>query len=175
MVAVLFVLAFAPMVLETWRSASNARRLIAAGAIEPPNDVFDKMRLLYPGCFMAMCAEAWLRGAQPGALAAAGTVVFVLAKGLKYWAIGTLGVRWTFKVLVPPGSSRIVAGPYRIMRHPNYVSVAGELVGFALMAGAVVSGPLAVAVFLALMLARIAVEERALGNQGSVAPTKGQV
>ena len=56
-----------------------------------------------------------------------------------------------------------MSGPYRFVRHPNYLAVAGELVGVALMAGAIVTGPIAVLGFTALMLARIRVEERALG------------
>jgi methyltransferase len=108
-------------------------------------------------------AECWLRNAGVGVLAGAGFGVFVAAKVLKYWAIGTLGGRWTFKVLVPPGSTRILAGPYRWLRHPNYVAVLGELAGMALMAQAAIAGPLAILVFGALILRRIRVEERALG------------
>ena len=81
----------------------------------------------------------------------------------RYWAIATLGDRWTFRVLVPPGSSRTLGGPYRVLRHPNYIGVAGELVGFALLAGAPIAGALACAGFGALLFARIRVEERALG------------
>jgi methyltransferase len=90
-------------------------------------------------------------------------MVFGIAKALKYWAIATLGRRWTFRVLVPPGSTRIVAGPYRWMRHPNYVAVIGELAGAAAMMRAIVAGPIATVGFGALMLARIRIEERALG------------
>ena len=43
---------------------------------------------------------------------------------------------WTFRVLVPPGSARTLRGPYRLLRHPNYVAVVGELAGFALLARA---------------------------------------
>ena len=96
-------------------------------------------------------------------MALAGAIVFTAAKVLKYWAIATLGPRWTFRVLVPPGSARVTGGPYRLLRHPNYVAVAGELAGVALMAQAPISGPIAVVAFGALMMARVGVEERALG------------
>jgi methyltransferase len=66
-------------------------------------------------------------------------------------------------VLVPPGSERTLRGPYRLLRHPNYLAVAGELAGFALLAQAFVAGPIAVALFVLLLVARIRVEERALG------------
>jgi methyltransferase len=159
---VLLALAFIPMLLEAARSAANERRLRAAGAVEPADDVIWIMQPAYPACFVAMIIEAWWRGSSWSHAATAGAIVFACAKALKYWAIATLGERWTFRVLVPPGSSRIVRGPYTVLRHPNYVAVAGELAGFALLAGAPVTGALATVGFGALMLLRIKVEERAL-------------
>jgi methyltransferase len=160
--AFLVAVAFVPMILEAVRSSANERKLRAAGALEPPDDVIGIMRLAYPASFLVMMAESWWRGSGWGAAAAAGAIIFVCAKALKYWAIATLGERWTFRVLVPPGSTRVTSGPYAVVRHPNYAAVAGELAGFALVAGAPVTGAAATIGFSALMLARIAVEERAL-------------
>ena len=87
-----------------------------------------------------MIAEGWARGSRLNVAFVAGAVLFALAKGLKYWAIATLGDRWTFRVLVPPQSTRITSGPYRFLRHPNYAAVAGELAGMALMARSAVYG-----------------------------------
>ena len=159
----LFIAAFVPMLLESNLAWRNERRLRAAGAIEPPDDVFAAMKFVYPLSFAAMVAESWILQRTAPVTLSAGLVVFTLAKALKYWAILTLGPRWTFRVLVPKDSTCIVDGPYRYMRHPNYIGVAGELSGFALMAGAPFTGPTAVVLFVALMLARIRVEERALG------------
>jgi methyltransferase len=158
----LVALAFTPMLAEALRSSANERRLRSRGAVEPADDVIGIMQLAYPGAFLAMIGEAWWRGGGWGRTAMAGAIVFMAAKALKYWAIATLGERWTFRVLVPPGSTRITSGPYALLRHPNYVAVAGELVGFALLAGAPATGAAATIAFGALMLARIAVEERAL-------------
>jgi methyltransferase len=94
---------------------------------------------------------------------AAGFALFVGAKLLKYWVIVSLGVRWSFRVLVPPGSTRVLTGPYRLLRHPNYLAVMGELAGAALIAHAPLTGGLALAGFGALLLLRIRIEERALG------------
>jgi len=151
------------MLLEGGRSMANERRLRAAGAIEPAGDVYAAMQFAYPACFLAMVFEAWLRGYTLDDEAVAGGALFAAAKALKYWAIAVLGERWTFRVLVPPSSERTRRGPYRVLRHPNYVGVVGELVGFAMMARAPVAGGLAVAGFGALLVARIRVEERALG------------
>lgn len=90
--------------------------------------------------------------------------MFAAAKALKYWAIGTLGPRWTFRVLVVPGLPAIGTGPYRWLRHPNYAGVVGEFAGMALMSNARLAGVLAVVVFGGLLRARIAIEERAMGD-----------
>jgi methyltransferase len=159
----LFALAFIPMLAEARVAARNDRTLRSLGAREPHDDVFAVMQIAYPACFLAMIAEGWLRGAHAGPVAIAGASVFAAAKILKYWAIATLGSRWTFRVLVPPRSSRILSGPYRYLRHPNYVGVWGELAGMALLAQAPVAGVLALAGFGWLMRLRVRVEERALG------------
>ena len=156
------VLAFVPMAFEARLAARHDRGLRLAGAAEPKDDVFPVMQLAYPTAFLGMALEAAGRHTPVNAIGAAGMLVFALAKGIKYWAITTLGPRWTFRVLVPPASTRIVRGPYRFMRHPNYLGVIGELAGMALIAGAPVAGVSSVAVFLVLIAARIRVEERAL-------------
>jgi methyltransferase len=161
--ALLLGIAFIPMLLEARRSAANERTLRARGAMEPADDVYHAMQLAYPACFLAVVLEAWVRGSGPGVIAVAGAVLFAAAKALKYWAIATLGERWTFRVLVPPGSTRTAGGPYRVMRHPNYVAVVGELLGFALLGQAPIAGVAAIAGFGALLRARGRVAERALG------------
>jgi methyltransferase len=167
MITVLLVSILVPMIFETRLARRHDRVLRAMGAREPPGDVYFLMRLAYPTCFLAMAGEGWLRGAGFDRTFATGAVIFALSKALKYWAIATLGTRWTFRVLVPPGSSRIAAGPYAVLRHPNYAAVSGELAGVALMAHAPVSGALSIVCFGALMAARIRVEEKALVIEGT--------
>ncbi len=150
------------MLLEARRAAANERAQRARGGLEPPGDVYGLMQIAYPVSFLAMLAEGAWRGGAPAPLLAAGTLVFAAAKALKWWAILTLGPFWTFRVIVIPGTRRVVSGPYRFVPHPNYVAVVGEFVGIALMAGARVSGPVALLVFAALLVKRIAVEERGL-------------
>lgn len=151
------------MLFEASISRRNERELRSQGAAEPHDDVYWLMRVVYPAAFLAMLAEGWRRGALVDVHVAAGFALFVGAKLLKYWVIMSLGVRWTFRVLVPPGSTRVLTGPYRLLRHPNYLAVMGELAGAALIAHAPVTGGLALAIFGALILLRIRVEERALG------------
>ncbi len=162
---ILLIAAFLPMLVEARIAARHDRALRSLGAAEPPDDVLPLMQLAYPVCFLAMIAEGWARGSRLNVAFVAGAVLFALAKGLKYWAIATLGDRWTFRVLVPPQSTRITSGPYRFLRHPNYAAVAGELAGMAFMAGAPFTGIAAIAGFGVLMILRIRVEERELSQR----------
>jgi methyltransferase len=92
----------------------------------------------------------------------AGVVLMVFGKALKFWAINSLGRRWTYKVLVMPAVPPVTTGPYRWMRHPNYVAVVGELVAMALMTHARVMGPLGTVFFGWLLWRRVTAEERAM-------------
>ena len=164
-VAVLATLAaLLVMLAELLVSRANERKLRAIGAVEPPNDVYRAMAWAYPAAFLAMGLEGAAFGPEPGAATIAGAMVFIAAKALKLWAISSLGPRWTFRVLVLPGAPLVTSGPYRWLRHPNYVAVIGELAGFAILVGARATGLLSLAGFGALLWRRIAVEEQALGR-----------
>jgi methyltransferase len=157
------VVVFASMLFERRVSIHHERLLRARGATEATGDVYAIMQVAYPACFLAMGVEGLLRGAASSAWLVAGLTIFGLAKALKFWAIASLGPHWTFRVLVISGASLVRSGPYRFMRHPNYVAVVGELAGVATIVDAPIAGLVAVAGFGALMLRRIVVEERLLG------------
>jgi methyltransferase len=169
----LLMIVFVPMLVEAQRAARNERVQRARGGIEPAGDVYNVMRVAYPAVFLAMIGEGICRSAHAvspfghARVAAAGLVVFILAKSLKWWAIASLGHSWTFRVIVVPGDAPVTSGPYAWLRHPNYVAVAFELVAVALMSGARVSGPVGTILFGALMLRRIAVEDPALARHRS--------
>jgi methyltransferase len=153
---------YAAMIVEAVRARDNERAQFARGAVEPPGDVYRAMQVAYPAAFAAMIAEGALRAAPPEVAVVAGVAVFAFGKALKWWAMAALGQAWTFRVVVVPGAPLVARGPYRFLRHPNYVGVVGELVGTALIAGARVSGPIAVGAFGLLLLKRIQVEDRSL-------------
>jgi methyltransferase len=168
-IAALAALVFVPMLVEARRAGRNERAQRSRGGVEPAGDVFAIMQMAYPGAFALMLAEGWWRGAPRSEWMAVGLVAFIAAKLLKWWAILTLGPSWTFRVIVVPGAALVARGPYRFVRHPNYVGVALELAGAGLMTGAAVSGPLAVVLFSILMRKRIGVEDRALGRAAAPA------
>ncbi len=160
---VLLALLGVERLVELAISRRNAALARARGAIEVGQRHFQVMKLLHTAFLIACGAEVVLlqRPFLP-ALAAPMLVLVVLAQALRYWAVLTLGRRWNVRVLVVPGDQAIVAGPYRYVRHPNYLAVVIE--GFAV--------PLVHCAWLtalgftlanaALLRVRIACEERAL-------------
>ena len=149
------------MALEASISRRNEMALRKRGAVEASGDVYRTMQWAYPASFGAMAIEGAMFGDAPGTTAIVGACLMMGSKALKFWAIASLGDRWTFKVLVVP-EPLVTRGPYMWLRHPNYVAVVGELVSMALLVGALVTGPVATIFFTLLMWRRIRVEDRAL-------------
>ncbi len=151
------------LIVESIISFRNERRLRDQGAVEPDDDVWRVMAVTYPLAFIAMFGEGLARAGPSREAFTAGIVVWGIAKALKVWAIASLGDRWSFRVLVPPGAPLVTRGPYRRLRHPNYVAVAGEMAGAAIMMAAPVSGVIFTLAFIEIMRRRVRVEERMLG------------
>lgn len=160
--ALLVVVVFGFMLVEARRAASNERAQRARGGIEPKYDVYPAMQVAYPGIFLAMIGEGLFHPEPSRVVLVTGVVVFILGKLLKWWAITSLGQCWTFRVIVVPGLTPVVGGPYRVLNHPNYVGVFGELAGAGLIAAAPIAGVLGTLMFTGLMAARVRVENRAL-------------
>jgi methyltransferase len=151
------------MLVELQVAVFNDRRLRARGAVEPPDDVYPLMRFAYPGAFLLIGLEALKHVSLSRDVVLLGLLLFGWAKTLKFWVMQTLGSRWSFRVLVVPGLPLVTSGPYRWMRHPNYVAVLGEIVAIAIALSAPIAGVIAALGFGWLLRKRIAVEERALG------------
>lgn len=170
--ALLAFVIFGPMLLEARRASANERHQRARGGVQPRGDVavYAAMQVLYPLSFAAMIGEGAVRGWSSRSWFEAGLICFLVAKAVKWWAIAALGTFWTFRVVVVPGAALVTRGPYRFLRHPNYVGVVGELAGTAMMAGAPVSGPAAIVLFGILLKRRISVEEEALVSSARYPP-----
>jgi len=150
------------MLAELMRSRRNDREHRRRGAVEPQGDAYRALAFAYPLMFVAMAVEGALFGLAGEWLLVAGVTMFLAAKLLKLWAIATLGLRWSYRVLVLPGAPLIATGPYAHLRHPNYLAVFGEITGFAMMMGALWTGIGSILLFGVLVRRRIAIEENAL-------------
>ncbi len=158
------------MLVELQLSMFNEKALRAKGAVEPPDDVIGWMRIAYPGAFVLMGIEAAAGGPLSRNWIVGGLLLCGWAKALKFWAMAHLGSRWTFRVLVLPGAPLVATGPYRFLRHPNYVAVIGEIIAVAIALQAPVAGVVATLGFGWLIWRRVQVEERALSGPTTTGP-----
>ena len=91
LVALVSLLVYGPMLVEAQRAAKAEHAQRARGGVEPAGDVYRTMQIAYPARFLAMIVEGAWRGAAAGPLFAAGLLLFIAGKALKWWAILTPG------------------------------------------------------------------------------------
>jgi len=90
------------------------------------------------------------------------SVLVLAAQGLRWWCIRTLGPQWNTRVIVVPRLALITGGPYRFIRHPNYVAVVVEGVALPLVHSAWLTALVFTVLNAALLAVRIRAEDRAL-------------
>lgn len=134
----LLVLAVAlQRLLEVGWARANTRRLVAAGARRVPRDGSVGLVVVHVAWLGAIAAERlFLSARMPAGLGLPLGATFVAVEALRAWTLLTLGRRWTIAVVVKPGEQPVAGGPYRFLRHPNYVVVTLELLLLPLWVGA---------------------------------------
>jgi methyltransferase len=90
--------------------------------------------------------------------------VVAASQALRWWCVATLGRRWNTRVVVVPGLPLVSGGPYRFVRHPNYVAVVAEGVALPLVHTAWVTAVLFGLANAAVLTVRIRCEEQALAT-----------
>ncbi|NDU72270.1 hypothetical protein GWI34_06480 [Actinomadura sp. DSM 109109] len=96
--------------------------------------------------------------------------VAVLAQGLRWWCVATLGRRWNTRVIIVPGLAPVDRGPYRRLRHPNYVAVVAEGIALPLVHTCWLTALLFTTVNLGLLRTRIRIENTALRYAAGTPP-----
>lgn len=124
----LLVLMVVERFAELTISRRNQRWLVAHGAIEVGREHYSWM-VVQHALFLASCLVEvwWLQRPFYLTLGIAMLVALTISMALRYWVIATLGRRWTTRVFCLPGEPVITAGPFRHLRHPNYLAVVLEI------------------------------------------------
>ena len=144
-------------------SVRNRRWSLERGAVEVGLGHYPAMVVLHTGLLAGCLVETWTldRPFIP-ALGWSMLVIVVLAQGLRWWCIAVLGRQWNTRVLVIPQAPRVATGPYRWLRHPNYVAVVLEGVALPLVHTAWVTAVVFTLLNAALLSVRIRCEAGAL-------------
>jgi methyltransferase len=150
-------------VVELRLSRRHQRALAAGGATLLPEPVFPAMVALHTGILVAAVAETLLLGRPfAAALAIPAVALVVLANALRFWVIATLGVHWNVRVVASMPLGVVTGGPYRFIRHPNYVAVFVELAALPLVHGAYLTALAGALLHVAVLHRRVGLEESVL-------------
>ncbi|WP_227874361.1 isoprenylcysteine carboxyl methyltransferase family protein [Tumebacillus algifaecis] len=172
--SVVFAFVVLQRLLELIIAKRNGKHLVALGGVEVGAEHYKYIVLLHVSFLLALFFEVFARNREM--LPPYGTpfALFCLAQGLRVWVLLSLGKFWNTRIYVLPGSVPIARGPYRFLRHPNYVVVAIELFTLPLSFGAWSTALLFTALNAWVLSIRIRAEERALLEMTSYAEEMGR-
>ena len=144
-------------------AARHRRSLLAHGGREFGSGHYPWMVVLHASFLLACaCEVVYFDRRFIPVLAVPMFGLLIGAGALRAWVMRTLGERWTTRVIVVSGWPRVESGPYRFMRHPNYLAVVVELIALPLIHTAWVTALVWSALNAMLLRRRIRIEEAAL-------------
>lgn len=116
--------------------------------------------------WLAACAAEPVLLERPfiAPLAALAIALLLACQALRYWAVNTLGDRWNLRIVVVPGEAAVTDGPYRFVRHPNYLAVLVEYLALPLVHTAWLTAAVFFALAIPVMARRMRLEEVALAG-----------
>ena len=118
---------------ELFYARRNTRRLLANGAAEMGRKHYPLFMLLHAAWLLAILFA--LRPNDP--LHWIPLLGYVVCECLRGWTMLSLGPYWTTRIITLPGAPLVRRGPYRFLRHPNYLVVIGEIALLPLVLGEV--------------------------------------
>ena len=141
---------------ELMYARRNTKALRQAGAVEHGAEHYPLFVLLHGAWLLVLLIQP-MRSLSVPLLA-----VFLALQAIRVWVVASLGQRWTTRVLVLPGQPLVRRGPYRYVRHPNYLVVVGEIAVLPLAFGFWEMAALFSVLNGLLLARRIRIEDRAL-------------
>ena len=161
--SILLATVVAERLMELAITQRNRAWALSRGGLEVGRDHYRWMVVVHSAFLVACPAEVWLLGREfDPRLGLPMLALLALSMALRYWAVSTLGKRWTTRVICVPGLPVITGGPYRFVRHPNYVAVIVEILALPLVHSAWMTAIVFSVANLLVLRTRIRVEESAL-------------
>jgi methyltransferase len=114
-------------IIELFLARRNEKILKAQGAIEYDKNGYVIIVIMHTVFFISLILEKLFLDRPLNRYWIILVILFALAQILRYWAIRTLGIYWNTKILVTPKHKLIRTGPYKYLKHPNYIAVSIEL------------------------------------------------
>jgi len=144
--------------LEELYSQRNTSRLIAEGGREEGRDFYPVVAITH----LAWIAALFMLVSPYAVISIPLLVAYLVLQVVRYWVIGTLGRYWTHRIITLEKAPVVKAGPYRFVRHPNYVVTVIETFLLPSVFGAYALGVIMGAVWTAVIAYKIGLEDKAL-------------
>ncbi len=151
--------------IELWWAKRNEARLMASGGVEYGHSHLSPMILFHAAWMAGLWFFAYDRPVEPFFFA-----LFVVLQIARFWVLATLGRRWTIRIIVVPGERLVAQGPYRLLRHPNYAVVSGEIAVVPLALGLPAYALVFSILNAGILAIRITAENAALLRTSQIAP-----
>ena len=130
---VILALVAAQRLAELVYAQHNTKMLLARGGTEIGRRHYPILVALHAAWLIAIV----LALPQPAGLYWAPLAGYIALQGLRVWTVASLGRYWTTRIITLPGAPLVRRGPYRFVRHPNYLIVTGEIALLPLVFGEV--------------------------------------
>lgn len=132
------------------------------GAVEYDKRGYKYIVYMHIGFFITLILEKYLLNREFNSLSLLFLLIFIFTQLLRYWAITSLGKYWNTKILVVPGASLVKTGPYKYMKHPNYLAVITEFAVIPLIFSCYITCIIFSILNFLTLIRRIKIEEKAL-------------
>ena len=159
-----FVLVILQRLIELVIARSNATYLRRLGGYEVDAGHYKYIVSLHVAFLGGLFLEvSFLRPPQPSWWGLSFSL-FIVAQGMRIWCLASLGRFWNTRIFVLPGAKPVKKGPYRFLRHPNYLVVISEILLLPLSFGAYYTAVFATIFNAIILRRRIKAEEDALAQ-----------
>lgn len=148
--------------IELMIAKRNEQQLKKQGALEFGTEHYPWMLLLHTGFFTILILEVVSFNRAVSTQWMLWLTLFIAAQIGRIWVIHSLGMYWNTKIIVLPKSEVIIKGPYKYIKHPNYVIVATEILVISLLFNAFFTCIVFTLLNAWMMYIRIPIEERAM-------------
>lgn len=161
---VIFIFIILQRIVELVIAKRNEKWMINRGGIEWGSEHYKWFIVVHMLFFISILIEVSIRDYSSFELNNYVFILFLLTQLARVWCIQALGKFWNTKIIILPNRSLVSRGPYKYVKHPNYIIVGIELFIIPILFGAYITAFLFPILHVLLMTIRIPLENRALSE-----------
>ncbi|MBW8349035.1 hypothetical protein K0H71_06125 [Bacillus sp. IITD106] len=159
---ILLLIVIVQRLVELRIAKRNEQWMLASGAKEYGQSHYHLMVLMHIGFFVSLIVEYLIRNPSLNTVWPIFLFIFIVAQIARIWVIMTLGKYWNTKIIVLPGIKVVKKGPFKYVKHPNYIIVTIELFVIPMIFNLYITAISFLVLNQIILRVRIPIEENAL-------------